>query len=187
MYVAIGCGDLSTIRVINKINEELKSLNLPPVLVPRPRPQHSESDITVLGVGNIYTTLGKCCNPAPGDDIIGYITVGRGCTIHKVNCPNIQRIRNTERLIAVSWGEPKQVYSVPISIKAYDRQGLINDITNLLVSESINLENINVKTQHNYVNTEIVVDVQDISQLSRLLNKLEALPNVIEAYRRNPG
>ncbi|MBQ6503683.1 MAG: bifunctional (p)ppGpp synthetase/guanosine-3',5'-bis(diphosphate) 3'-pyrophosphohydrolase [Flexilinea sp.] len=187
LYVAIGCGDLSTIRVINKINEELKSLNLAPVLVPRPRPQHSESDITVLGVGNIYTTFGKCCNPAPGDDIIGYITVGRGCTIHKVNCPNIQRIRNTERLIAVSWGEPKQVYSVPISVKAYDRQGLINDITNLLVSESINLENINVKTQHNYVNTEIVVDVQDISQLSRLLNKLEALPNVIEAYRKNPG
>lgn len=187
MYVAIGCGDLSQIRVINKINEDLKSLNLTPVLEPRPRPQHSESAITVLGVGNIYTTFGKCCNPAPGDDIIGYITVGRGCTIHKINCPNIQRIRNTERLINVAWGEPKQVYSVPITIKAYDRQGLINDITNLLVSESINLENINVKTQHNYVNTDIVVDVQDISQLSRLLNKLESLPNVVEAYRKNPG
>ena len=187
MYVAIGCGDLSTIRVVNKINENIKSMNLAPVLEPRPRPQHSDSDITVLGVGHIYTTFGKCCNPAPGDDIIGYITVGRGCTIHKTNCPNIQRIRNTERLISVSWGEPKQVYSVAITVKAYDRQGLINDITNLLVSESINLENINVKTQHNYVNTDIVVDVQDISQLSRLLNKLEALPNVVEAYRKNPG
>lgn len=187
MHVAIGCGDLSPIRVINKINEEIKALNMPPVLVPRPRPKQSASDITVLGVGNIYTTFGKCCNPAPGDDIIGYITKGRGCTIHKADCPNIQRIQNTERLINVSWGEPKQVYSVPITVKAYDRQGLINDITNLLVSESINLENINVKTQHNYVNTDIVVDVQDISQLSRLLNKLEALPNVVEAYRRNPG
>ena len=72
-------------------------------------------------------------------------------------------------------------------IKAYDRQGLINDITNLLVGESVNLENINVKTAHNFVNIDIVVDVQDISQLSRLLNKMEALPNVIEANRRNPG
>ncbi len=187
MYVAIGCGDLSAIRVINKINEEIKAQNLPPVLVMRPQPVHKESDITVLGVGNIYTTFGKCCNPAPGDPIIGYITKGRGCTIHKADCPNILRIRNTERLINVSWGEPKQVYSVPITIKAYDRQGLINDITNLLLGESVNLENINVKTTHNFVHIEIVVDVQDITQLSRLLNKLEALPNVVEAYRRNPG
>ncbi|MBQ6508739.1 MAG: bifunctional (p)ppGpp synthetase/guanosine-3',5'-bis(diphosphate) 3'-pyrophosphohydrolase [Flexilinea sp.] len=187
MYVAIGCGDLSTIRVIKKINEEIKSQNLRPVLTPRPHPQRTDSDIAVLGVGNIYTTFGKCCNPAPGDDIVGYITIGRGCTIHKVNCPNILRIKNTERLVNVSWGEPKQVYSVPIMIKAYDRQGLINDITNLLVGESVNLENINVKTQHNFVHIDIVVDVQDISQLSRLLNKMEALPNVIEAYRKNPG
>ena len=187
MFVAIGCGDLSAIRVINKINEEIKAQNLPPVLVMRPQPVHNESEITVLGVGNIYTTFGKCCNPAPGDPIIGYITKGRGCTIHKADCPNILRIRNTERLINVSWGEPKQVYSVPISVKAYDRQGLINDITNLLLGESVNLENINVKTTHNFVNIEIVVDVQDITQLSRLLNKLEALPNVVEAYRRNPG
>ena len=187
MYVAIGCGDLSTIRVINKINEEIKALNLPPVLAPRPRPQHTDSDVTVLGVGNIYTTFGKCCNPAPGDAIIGYITKGRGCTIHKANCPNILRIKNTDRLINVSWGAPTQIYSVPIMIKAYDRQGLINDITNLLVSESINLENINVKTNHNFVNVDIVVDVQDIAQLSRLLNKLEALPNVVDAYRKRPG
>ena len=187
MFVAIGCGDLSTIRVINKINEEIKEQHLDPVLTPRPHPQHTDSDVTVLGVGNIYTTFGKCCNPAPGDEIVGYITKGRGCTIHKANCPNILRIRNTERLINVSWGEPKQVYSVPIMIKAYDRQGLINDITNLLVGESVNLENINVKTAHNFVNIDIVVDVQDISQLSRLLNKMEALPNVIEANRRNPG
>ncbi len=187
MYVAIGCGDLSPIRVINKINEEIKAMNLPPVLAPRPRPQHTDSDVTVLGVGNIYTTFGKCCNPAPGDAIIGYITMGRGCTIHKSNCPNILRIKNTERLINVSWGAPTQIYSVPIMIKAYDRQGLINDITNLLVSESINLENINVKTNHNFVNVDIVVDVQDIAQLSRLLNKLETLPNVVDAYRKKPG
>ena len=87
----------------------------------------------------------------------------------------------------MSWGAPTQIYSVPITIKAYDRQGLINDITNMLVGESINLENINVKTTHNFVNIDIVVDVQDIAQLSRLLNKLETLPNVVEAYRRNPG
>ena len=118
---------------------------------------------------------------------VRYLFKGRGCTIHKADCPNIMRIRNTERLINVSWGEPKQVYSVPITIKAYDRQGLINDITNLLLGESVNLENINVKTTHNFVNIEIVVDVQDITQLSRLLNKMEALPNVIEAYRKKPG
>ena len=187
MYAAIGCGDLSTIRVVNKINEENKAQDKPPLLPVRPTPQHSQSEISVLGVGNIYTTFGRCCNPAPGDPIIGYITQGRGCTIHKADCPNVRRNRNPERLINVSWGEPVEVFSVPIMIKAYDRQGLINDITNLLVGESVNLENINVKTQHNFVNIEIVLDVQDISQLSRVLNKIEALPNVVEAYRKKPG
>lgn len=186
MFIAVGCGDISTIRIINKINDDLKQQHHP-LLQPRPRKNADKSEITVLGVGHIYTTLGKCCNPAPGDEIIGYITKGRGATIHKTDCPNIARVRNTERLITVSWGEQIQTYPVAICIKAYDRQGLINDITNLLVSEAVNIENINVKVAHNYANIDAVMDVHDITQLSRVLSRIETLPNVVEAYRKNPG
>lgn len=188
LYVAIGCGDLSSMRVINKINEDQK-MGTQQVLQPRllPTDKSKSSGITVLGTGSIYTTFARCCNPAPGDEIIGYITKGRGATIHKADCPNIQRVKNRERLINVSWGAPEQRYPVTITVRAYDRQGLINDITNLLVTEDVNLENINVKVTHNYANIQIVLDVLDIAQLSKVLTLIEGLPNVVEAYRNRPG
>lgn len=188
LYIAIGCGDCSTMRIINRINENLKAKQ-EPLLEPRPIQTNKsrESAISVLGVGNVYSTFGKCCNPAPGDSIIGYITKGRGITIHKSDCPNILRVKDRERLVSVSWGTPETTYPVSITVKAYDRQGLINDITNLLVSESVNLENINVKVIHNYATIKIVLDVADIAQLIRVLTRMEALPNVVEAYRDKPG
>jgi len=188
LYVAVGCGDLSSMRVVNKINEGLKVSPLQ-ILQPRPIPtdKTKSSGITVIGTGSIYTTFAKCCNPAPGDDIVGYITKGRGATIHKADCPNIIRVKNRERLINVSWGTPEQRYPVTVTVRAYDRQGLINDITNLLVSEDVNLENINVKVAHNYANIQIVLDVLNIVQLSRVLTLIEGLPNVVEAYRNKPG
>lgn len=188
LYVAVGCGDLSSMRVINKINEGLKVSPLQ-ILQPRSAPtdKTKSSGITVIGTGSIYTTFAKCCNPAPGDDIVGYITKGRGATIHKADCPNIIRVKNRERLINVSWGTPEQRYPVTVTVRAYDRQGLINDITNLLVSEDVNLENINVKVAHNYANIQIVLDVLNIVQLSRVLTLIEGLPNVVEAYRNKPG
>ncbi len=188
LYIAIGCGDLSSYRVINKINESFKTIEQQ-VLTPRPQQfdHMKESGISVLGAGSIYTTFGKCCSPAPGDDIIGYITKGRGATIHKSDCPNVKRVKDRERLINVSWGQPEQRYPVGVTIKAYDRQGLVNDITNMLVTEAVNLENINVNVAHNYANIQIVIDVLDINQLSRILTKIEGLPNVVEAYRNRPG
>ncbi len=188
LYIAIGCGDLSSYRVINKINEKLNTTQQQ-VLAPRTQPLDRllDSGISVLGTGSIYSTFGKCCNPAPGDEIIGYITKGRGITIHKVDCPNVLRVKDRERLINVSWGKPEQKYPVGITIKAYDRQGLVNDITNMLVAENVNMENINVKLAHNYANIQIVIDVLDINQLSRILTKIEGLPNVIEAFRNKPG
>ncbi len=185
LYAAIGCGDITAMRVISKINEELNIIQ--PRVRQTSRPVNADSGIHVLGVGNIYTTLGRCCNPAPGDDIIGYVTVGRGCTIHKKDCPNLRRVKNPERLIQVSWGEAEQTFPVDVVVKAYDRQGLINDITKVLLAEGVNLENLNTKVTHNYATNHLVIDVRDLSQLSSVLAKLETLPNVVEVYRKNPG
>jgi len=90
--------------------------------------QPSGDTVSVLGLRGLLTTMGRCCNPAPGDDIIGYITRGRGATIHRRDCPNILRIKDRERLVRVSWGEAKRTYPVPVRIKAYDRNGLMKDV-----------------------------------------------------------
>ena len=140
-----------------------------------------------MGLKGIATTMGKCCNPMPGDEIIGYITRGRGATIHRQDCPNILRVNEKERLVTVSWGQPGKIFAVPIEIKAYDRQGLVTDISKVVSEEGVNLIDMSMKMSQHLVVIKLVIGVQGITQLSRILTKLENLPNVYEAKRRGPG
>jgi GTP pyrophosphokinase len=143
--------------------------------------------VNVLGLKGILTSFAKCCNPAPGDEIIGYITRGRGATIHRTDCPNILRMKDKERIVKVSWGEAKRTFPVMVQVKAYDRQGLMGDISNVLGNEGVNLRDINVKISNNLATINLLLDIGDIGQLSRLLTLTESLPNVMEAYRVKPG
>jgi GTP pyrophosphokinase len=129
--------------------------------------------------------MGRCCNPAPGDQIIGYITRGRGATIHRQDCPNILRLRlnDRERIVRVDWGQQVRTFPVPIRIKAYDRQGLMSDVTNLLNDEDVNIADVKVTVNRSLAELRLIVEVQDISQLSKVLTKLENVPNVMEAHR----
>ena len=189
MYVALGCGDISFSKIINKLGDmgQAKEFLIEP-LPPTAEPSKVGKDaVMVLGLKGILTTFGKCCNPAPGDEIIGYITRGRGATIHRRDCPNILRMTETERLVKVSWGEPQQTYPIAVQIKAYDRQGLVGDIYTVLNNEGINLININLKVTHNLAQINFVIEIQDINQLSRVLTRIENLPNVMEAHRLKAG
>jgi GTP pyrophosphokinase len=190
LFVDLGCGDLSISRIVNLLSdqEEITSLEASPTT----KPDHSTEAVSVLGLKNIFTQIGKCCNPAPGEPIIGYITRGRGATIHRQDCPNILRTKEKERLVRVSWGESINTFPVPIRVTAYDRQGLMGDISNLLNNEGVNIADVNVKIDHNTLNValanlKIVVEVRNISQLSRILNRIENLSNVIEATRQRAG
>ncbi|NTV36211.1 MAG: bifunctional (p)ppGpp synthetase/guanosine-3',5'-bis(diphosphate) 3'-pyrophosphohydrolase [Anaerolineaceae bacterium] len=187
LYVAIGCGDLSMGKIVNSLTEDDRSKD--PLLVPHPTSSSkTEKDaVVVLGLKGILTNFAKCCNPAPGDAIIGYITRGRGATIHRQDCPNILRMDERERVVKVSWGEPVFTYPIAIQIKAYDRSGLMGDISNILNNEDINLQDISLKITHNLATIKLVVEVNDISQLSRILTRIESLPNVMEAKRLKPG
>jgi GTP pyrophosphokinase len=136
--------------------------------------------------------MGKCCNPMPGDPIVGYITRGRGATIHRQDCPNILRSNEKERLVRVSWGEQMRTYPVPIKITAFDRQGLMSDISTLLNAEGVNIANVNVRVDHDNVKADVadirlIVEVKDIGQLSRMLNRIENLANVLDAQRVRGG
>jgi len=185
-YVAIGCGDLSISRIINKLSEINKE---EPLFLPQRPPDHKNSgnDVMVLGIKGLLTSMGRCCNPAPGDEIVGYITRGRGATIHRKDCPNILRMRDNERLIKVAWGEAQQTYPVAIVIKAYDRQGLMSDISTILKDENVNVIDVSLKVTHNLATFNLVLEVGDINQLSRVLTRIETLPNVMEACRIKPG
>jgi len=187
-YQAIGCGDISIGRIISRIAESEKE-KVEEVLAPHPATptKVTAETVTVLGLKGLLTTMARCCNPVPGDEIIGYITRGRGATIHRQDCPNILRLRDRERIVKVSWGEPVRTYPVSVQIKAYDRQGLMGDISSILTNESINLVDINLKINHNLAVINVVLEVGDIVQLSRILTRIENLQNVMEVHRVRGG
>jgi len=143
--------------------------------------------VTVLGLKGLLTNFAHCCNPAPGDEIVGYITRGRGATIHRRDCPNILRVDDRDRLIKVGWGESKTTFPVPVRIKAYDRNGLMKDVSTLISDEGINITRVSVDTARNMAVFDLTLEVRDILQLSRVLDRLENLPNVLEAQRVRPG
>ena len=131
--------------------------------------------------------MARCCNPAPGDQIVGYITRGRGATIHRQDCPNMLRRKDKERLLQVDWGKLEHTFPVSVKVKAYDRQGLMVDISTLLTSESVNIADVGVNVNRSLADIKMVIEVKDLSQLSRILTRIESLPNVLEAHRTKPG
>ena len=188
MFVAIGCGDLSMRRIINHLQEFEEREDDPffPIQTTSLDRNDSES-VKVLGLKGILTNYAKCCNPVPGDGIVGYITRGRGATIHRKDCPNILRMKDKDRIVKVSWGEPKRTFPVIVQIKAYDRQGLLSDISTVLSNEGVNLRDIEINSSSNLATIKIMLDVSDINQLSKVLALIESLPNIMEAFRMKPG
>lgn len=191
LYMGIGVGDIGSGRVINQITltekeedqDELSKFNLEG----EEEITFGDDSVTLLGLKGILTTMAKCCKPAPGDDIIAYITRGRGATIHRVDCPNVLRISDRERLAKVSWGERKTTYPVAVRVRAYDRDGLMKDISIVISEENINIRHVSVDVNNNFAEFDLILEVSDIEELSRILTRLENLPNVMEARRVNPG
>jgi len=189
LYVGVGCGDLTLGRIINKLSEVEEDKDLLREMHPSAETKKDITGVTVLGLKGILTNFAHCCNPAPGDEIVGYITRGRGATIHRLDCPNVARMRDRdkERMVKVSWGEAQKTYPISVEIKAYDRQGLMGDVYNVLNNENVNLLDIDVKVTHNLASINMVIEVGDVAQLSRILTRIENLPNVMEAHRLKPG
>jgi len=182
-YAAVGFGDIHTQQIVSKIaetrsREEEEKLPLTPL-----PPVSTVEDIQVQGTGGLLTHLARCCHPLPGDDIIGYVTRGRGVTVHRHECPNILRLNDQERLIEVSWGTHPQTAPATIQITAYDRTRLISEISNIIGAEDINIAAVNQEVRKNIATIYITIQVNNMAQLSRVLTKIERLPNVIEAHR----
>lgn len=148
----------------------------------------SDNALTVQGVGSVLTHIAHCCRPVPGDEIRGYITVGRGVSVHRSDCPNILRYatRSPERIIVVEWGiRAEQTFPVEVEIRAFDRKGLLNDVTATLANEKINLTAISTRSnsRDHTADMRLTLEIPDIDVLSRVLTKISQLPNVMKVRR----
>ena len=146
--------------------------------------------MVIDGVGDLLSTIARCCRPVPPEAILGYITIGRGVSIHRADCPNLLRLRqvNPERVLTVDWGRPSEERTFPaaIVIDAFDRRGLVRDISAVLADEHISIEAMNTSTNaaESTATVEVTVKVHGLEELSRLLSRFSSLPSVIRARRR---
>jgi len=193
LFASLGAGDLRLAQLVNlaqqlvepdRVNEQLE-------LIPRKAlgfKPGKRGDIQIQGVGNLLTQMAGCCQPLPGDPIVGYITQGRGVSIHRQDCASVLQLagREPERIIQVSWGPvPVQTYPVDIIIRAYDRSGLLRDVTQVLLNEKLNVLAVNTRSNKddNTASMSITVEIPGLDALGRLLGRISQLPNIIEARR----
>jgi GTP pyrophosphokinase len=191
LYARIGAGDVRLGQVIHAAQSFLKPVaeEKAPLELSKPRLRSNE-DIQIQGVGSLMSNLAACCKPVPGDPIVGYITRGKGVSVHRQDCSNVLYLQKTddERMISVDWGmEPTDTYPVDIKITAYDRAGLLRDITLILANEGINLTAMNTHSDKSQSIATMVItaEISDLSDLSRVITKIDQLPNIIEAHRHS--
>ncbi len=193
-FAAIAHNELKSNRYLNIIQgmtEPAKEVTLETLVEsqqPKKKPSQ-KSGVYVQGVGDLLTNMARCCNPVPGDKIKGYITRGQGVSIHRHDCPNITHYgtRCPERVMDVSWGEDSPVddYQAVVVITAFDRQGLLRDIANILANEKINLVAANTLSEHegNLARMRLTIEINDLERLNRVLIKISQLEDVSDVTR----
>jgi RelA/SpoT family (p)ppGpp synthetase len=181
---AVGFGDINSQQIASRIAEKRsREEEKQPPAAP-PAPTEAVEGIQIQGTGGLLTRLAQCCHPLPGDEIVGYVTRGRGVTVHRRDCPNILRRQDAEeRLIEVNWGARLQTVPVAVYIRAYDRTRLLSEISSIIGAEDINIAAVRQGVKDNIAYFYITLEVNNIAQLSRVLTKIERLPNVIQARR----
>ncbi len=158
----------------------------PEVTLARSQQNASRSNVLVVGVDSLMTQLARCCHPAPPDEIVGFVTRGRGVTIHRMDCPNVKNLaaNEQERIIEVSWGnQADAVYPVDIYIVARDRQGLLKDISEVLMREKLNITGINTVNVKGDAHMRFSIEIRSSGDLQRALSQLREIKGVMSARR----
>jgi GTP pyrophosphokinase len=197
LYIKLGRGDISVAQMssmLHEFDESKQNENAIPLHVPTRKSlaEKSKSSINVLGVGNLLTTIANCCMPVPHDDIIGFITKDKGVSVHRVDCKNILHLKEKDqaRLIEVEWGDTDiRNYPVNLIIHANDRHGLLSDITRTLSDDKVNVIAVNTisnKTDQT-ARMAVTIEIRDLQQLTRIMDKISQLRNVINVVRGANG
>ncbi len=198
-YIALGQGKISTKAVANKLMQRLKEGESVEEEQPigfegaredkaRRTKDASNYGIRVKGADNIAVRLAKCCRPVPGDTIAGYVSLGRGITIHRADCKNVKALMKApERFVEVNWdGENESSYRVELQIDAYDRTRLLEDLSRTFSEAGINILGASCMTKHPMVKNRFVVEVGDTEQLKQCISRLRNVDSVFDAYRITP-
>jgi GTP pyrophosphokinase len=190
LHEALGLGEVSPAQVAGAIQRLLHAREVRPDPAPRSRSSaRRESDIEIQGVGDLLSTYARCCKPVPPEPIVGYITVGRGVSIHGRSCANLARLgaKAPARILAVAWGNlASREFPVDIEVRAFDRRGLVRDVSAALADEKISIQGMNTVTdkRDNVAHMQIAISINGLPQLSRVLARIAQLPNIISAKRK---
>ena len=190
LYRAIGEGEINVAQIIGAVQRRAKPQELPTPIVKRPAAEPKKaSGITIDGVDDLLSNFAGCCSPVPPEGISGYITLGRGVSIHRDDCANFKRLAALapERVIPVEWGSGgERSFPVDINVRAYDRRGLLRDITAVLADTKINIHSMNTVTHESdgIADMDLKITVHDLEELSRVLARIQGLTNVLSARRK---
>jgi GTP pyrophosphokinase len=196
LFAQIGYGDIAARTIVQRMLAQRTPVDaddlagLPPVAPPAPTPRTDAGGIQVRGEGQMLTRLARCCNPVVGEPIVGFVTRGRGVTVHRSDCRTMINIQADERgrLVEVTWGAatPHQGYPVPVRIEAWDRVGLWRDISGAVADDGINIDAVEqVQTRKpGRAVLLAILRVQSLAQLTAILDKLNRMRDVIEARRQ---
>lgn len=194
MYASVGIGSISASQVLHAAQSLLTNEERVAPILPQIRKRTAKdaaSTVNIRGVGNLLTHIAGCCKPVPGDAIVGYITLGRGVSVHRQDCAKALQLQyaEPERIIEVSWGDEQSTYPVEILVLAHDRQGLLRDITQMLSAERINVVAMNTLSDvaNNTATMKFTVEITGLDALAGLLGKLNGLRNIISASRVREG
>jgi GTP diphosphokinase / guanosine-3',5'-bis(diphosphate) 3'-diphosphatase len=192
---AIGYGGVTSASIVSRLADLQDSVSPEEPLVSSlvtSAGTTAAPEMTVMGVGDLLVNLATCCKPVPGDDIIGYVTRGRGITVHRSDCSNVQNEKERDRLVRVDWGAaPKQSYPVHVRVEAWDRVGLLRDVSAIVAEDKISITSAaSVSHNDHTVTVTLTILVTSLPELSRVLARIEGIRDVLEVRRdtgRKPG
>ncbi|TMG06857.1 MAG: bifunctional (p)ppGpp synthetase/guanosine-3',5'-bis(diphosphate) 3'-pyrophosphohydrolase [Chloroflexi bacterium] len=188
-FLRVGYGEISAQHISTKLASLLVEETPEPVeeIAPPARSTYTTS-ISVLGTGDLLTRLARCCNPVPGDKIMGYVTRGEGVSVHRADCRNLLNEDEKERLVDVEWGRRGQLYPVAVHIDAWDRVGLLRDISTMVAEEKVNMVGVHTEGgADGHITIYVTLEMAGVEQLTRLLTKLEGIRGVVSVSRRVEG
>jgi len=186
--IALGRGDISERQVANALLRSRSNAIQFRKIKKKPTAQPKTGNIIVGGVGDLYTQVARCCQPVHGENIIGYITQGRGVSVHRADCSNIAHLPEEQkhRLIEVSWGDSQNDYAVDVLISGYNQPGMLRDVADVLARQQINIITISSRSmdEQEVALVDLTIQIQDMVHLSDILERLMQLPSVTDVQRK---
>jgi GTP diphosphokinase / guanosine-3',5'-bis(diphosphate) 3'-diphosphatase len=194
-YIALGSGKLVASKIVDKVLQQLKVSEVAPepVTVKKPRAREAAGSdtygINVIGVDDVLVRLARCCTPVPGDDIVGYISLGKGITIHRGDCPNVRALRrNPERFTPVEWeGGGSQSFRVQIAVDSWDRPRLLEDVARTFAEHGANIVAYGGTVEDDMARNWYTAEIGDVKALRGLLTALRNVEGVFDARRVTPS